>query len=80
MIKGTIEEDLMVIPVVQRCTRLGVTDITWLAGIYIFNGIQLVFGIFLGTFHQYFNDTPQTVFIDFVATNFNNIIIIYGLI
>ncbi|XP_022101780.1 gamma-aminobutyric acid type B receptor subunit 1-like isoform X2 [Acanthaster planci] len=45
--QATVEKDLMLIPVVQRCTRHGVTDISWLAGIYIFNGVQLVFGLFL---------------------------------
>ncbi|XP_038049616.1 gamma-aminobutyric acid type B receptor subunit 2-like [Patiria miniata] len=45
--QATIEKDLMLIPVVQRCHRHGVTDISWLAGVYIFHGIQLVFGLFL---------------------------------
>ncbi|XP_033636721.1 gamma-aminobutyric acid type B receptor subunit 1-like [Asterias rubens] len=45
--QGKSEGDLLLIPVVQRCTRIGVSDLTWLAGIYIFNGIQLVFGLFL---------------------------------
>eukprot|EP00057_Strongylocentrotus_purpuratus_P024910 XP_011679384.1 PREDICTED: gamma-aminobutyric acid type B receptor subunit 1-like [Strongylocentrotus purpuratus] len=44
---ASTSEDRVIIPELQVCRRNGINSLSWLSGIYIFNGILLLFGLFL---------------------------------
>ncbi|XP_063962940.1 gamma-aminobutyric acid type B receptor subunit 2-like [Lytechinus pictus] len=44
---ASASEDRVIIPELQVCRRNGINSLSWLSGIYIFNGILLMFGLFL---------------------------------
>ncbi|XP_072046008.1 gamma-aminobutyric acid type B receptor subunit 2-like isoform X2 [Amphiura filiformis] len=45
--QATIKDDLMIVPSIESCYRAEFRSISWLVGIYVFNGVLLLFGLFL---------------------------------